>query len=655
MGVVLRTRIASPLSNIGRRLPLILTSAKRRGGVIFLAGDLLLLTSALLIAIALRFDGAIPRGVLGQLPLVIALSLCTKVAVFGAQRLYSLSWSHVGLEDMVAVFRGVTLGSAVFSAVVFALRYTQFLAGFPRSVLLIDYIITLLAIGALRLGLRIYECVTHPYRRPGRAALIVGAGPAGEQIARSLRYQPGSGYVPVGFISDDAAKHGKVIHGLPVLGDWRSLSDLVRRHHVEAVLIAMQSGTSRGIRNIVSAARQAGVADIRVLPGIDRIVGGEVSFADLREVQPADLLGREPVRIDTAGIADWFRHRTVLVTGAGGSIGSELCRQIARFSPRQLVLLDCGETELFHVEQEMHRLGQRSAAVLADVRDARGIRDVFRRIRPQVVFHAAAYKHVGLMERHAQHAASVNIVGTEVIATAAAEAGVEKFVLISTDKAVNPTSVMGASKRVAEQICLALNARGPTRYVAVRFGNVLGSRGSVVPLFQDKIRRGEPLTIRGANSRRYFMSVSEAVLLVLQAGAAGKGGEIFVLDMGEPVQIADLARDMIRLSGLEPDIDVPIVFTHPEPGEKDHEDLLAAEEGTAATQYDRIFVAPGAVSVPAEALFARLAALRGMIEDRDLEGIIGTLGALVPTYRPSALVAVGAMPAPPEMQVAANS
>ena len=652
MGVVLRTRIASPLSNIGRRLPLILTSAAR---VVFLAGDLVLVTSALVVATALRFDGAIPHAVLGQLPLVIALSLCTKVAVFGAQRLYSLSWSHVGLEDMVAVFRGVTLGSAVFSAVVFALRYTQFLAGFPRSVLLIDYIITLLAIGALRLGLRIYECVTHPYRRPGRAALIVGAGPAGEQIARSLRYQPGSGYVPVGFISDDAAKHGKVIHGLPVLGDWRSLSDLVRRHHVEAVLIAMQSGTSRGIRNIVSAARQAGVADIRVLPGIDRIVGGEVSFADLREVQPADLLGREPVRIDTAGIADWFRHRTVLVTGAGGSIGSELCRQIARFSPRQLVLLDCGETELFHVEQEMQRLGQRSAAVLADVRDARGIRDVFRRIRPQVVFHAAAYKHVGLMERHAQQAASVNIVGTEVIATAAAEAGVEKFVLISTDKAVNPTSVMGASKRVAEQICLALNARGPTRYVAVRFGNVLGSRGSVVPLFQDKIRRGEPLTIRGANSRRYFMSVSEAVLLVLQAGAAGKGGEIFVLDMGEPVHIADLARDMIRLSGLEPDIDVPIVFTHPEPGEKDHEDLLAAEEGTAATQYDRIFVAPGAVSVPAEALFARLAALRGMIEDRDLEGIIGTLGALVPTYRPSALVAVGAMPAPPEMQVAASS
>jgi FlaA1/EpsC-like NDP-sugar epimerase len=638
MGGRLRAAIASLAPAAGRRSLRLRATGARRRVILFLAGDLALLASTLAIAAALRFDGAIPRPTVAQLPLAIGLSVCAKVAVFATQRLYALSWSHVGLEDMVAVFRSVTLGSGLFSVAVLALRRTPALAGFPSSVLLIDYVISLLAVGGLRLGARILEHITHPYRRPGRAALIVGAGPAGEQIARSLRFEPASGYVPVGYISDDRAKWGTVIHGLPVLGDWQRLPQLVRRHRIEAVLIAMQSGTSRRIRNIVSAARQAGVAEIRVLPGFERIVGGEVRFADLREVQPADLLGREPVHIDTERIGDWFRHRVVLVTGAGGSIGSELCRQIARFGPRQLALLDCGETELFNIEQEMKRLGQRSVALLADVRDVDGIRDVFQRVRPHVVFHAAAYKHVGLMERHAQHAASVNIVGTHVVAAAAAGAGVEKFVLISTDKAVNPTSVMGASKRVAEQICLALNARGPTRYVAVRFGNVLGSRGSVVPLFQDKIRRGEPLTIRGASSRRYFMSVSEAVLLVLQAAAVGDGGEIFVLDMGQPVYIADLARSMIRLSGLEPDVDVPIVFTDPEPGEKDHEDLLAAEEGTTATRHERIFVASGTMSVSAEALLARLTELKALVEERDRGGIIEMLRVLVPTYRPSELV-----------------
>jgi FlaA1/EpsC-like NDP-sugar epimerase len=604
----------------------------------FLLGDGALLTLSLIVAALLPFDGAIPPDVARRLPIAIAISLLTKITTFVTQGLYSLSWEQVGLEDMVTVFRCVTLGSAVFWLFVLGLEPTPLLAGLPRSVLLIDYILTVSAVGALRIGQRLHQHLTHPYQNGGRRALIVGAGVAGEQLARSLRYTPGSGYAPVGFIDDHRRKWGTVIHGLRVLGGRERMSKIIAERNVEAILIALSSGTSSLLRTIISSAHQAGVREIRIVPSLDGNLNGHVSFTDLREVQPGDLLGREVVRIDTTAIERWTRGRTVLVTGAAGSIGSELCRQIVRFRPQELVLVECNETGLFYIEQEMHRLGQRTTSLLVDIRDAGRMREAFRTVRPHVVFHTAAYKHVGLMERQPEQAVAVNILGTRVVAEAAAEAGVERFVLISTDKAVNPTSVMGATKRVAEQVCLALNGRGPTRYLAVRFGNVLGSRGSVVPVFQDKIRRGEPVTIRGPNMRRYFMAVSEAVLLVLQAVVAGEGGEIFVLDMGEPVHIVSLARELIRLSGLEPDKDVPIVFADPEPGEKEHEDLLAAEEGTNATRHERIFAARGAPNVPADALFAHIGTLEEMIERNNLGGILDVLQTIVPTYQPSEFV-----------------
>ena len=603
--------------------------------VFFLLGDSVLLALSLVTAALLRFDGVIRPDVARQLPVAIGISLIAKITIFAVQGLYSLSWSQVGLEEMVVVFRGVTLGSIVFWLFAFLLKETRFLGGFPRSVLLLDYIITLHAVGAFRIGPRVYQHITHPYQRGGRSALIVGAGVAGEQLARSLRYTPGAEYAPVGFVDDDPGKLGTVINGLRVLGDRARLSHIVRDHRVEALLIAIPSGTSRAIRGIVSAAREVGVKEIRIIPGLDRILDGHVSFTDLREVQLADLLGREMAVIDTVAIEQWFRDRTVLVTGAGGSIGSELCRQIVRFRPREIALMDCDETGLFNVEHEMQRLGQKARTLLVDVRDPSGVRNAFRDSQPHVVFHAAAYKHVGLMERHPEQAVSTNILGTRVVATVAGEVGVEKFVLISTDKAVNPSSVMGATKRVAEQICLALNGRGATRYLAVRFGNVLGSRGSVIPLFQEKIRRGEALTIRGPNMRRYFMAVSEAVLLVLQAGVTGRGGEIHVLDMGEPVYIIDLARELVRLSGLEPETDVPIVLAEPEPGEKEHEDLLAAEEGTLATQHERIFIARGTPTLSPDALFTHIAAMEEMLKARDLGGLLETLRTLVPTYQAS--------------------
>lgn len=616
------------------------SGVRRARGLLFIMVDGVLLIFSIVASVSLRFDGVIPPQVVSQLPLAMALSLATKLPSFVAHRLHAMSWSQVSIEEMVKVFRAVTIGSLVFGLLVYALRSGGPLAEFPRSVLLLDYVISLFVIGAFRMGRRVYLHIKHNGPTEGKVALIAGAGVAGEQLARSLKQTPNSGYMPVGFVDDNPIKIGTAIHGLPVLGERSRLPSLIRQHRAEAVLIAMPSAPPRVTRNIVTLAREGGVREIRIVPGLDRILNGDLSLADLREVQLPDLLGREVVQIDTAGVQRWLKNRTVLITGAGGSIGGELSLQIARFQPRRVILLDWDESGLFWVDHELKRHGQgdRITTMLADVRDAAKVQELLREVRPQVVFHAAAYKHVGLMERHPEEAIRTNVLGTLSVAQASIDADVEKFILISTDKAVSPTSIMGVTKRVAEQVCLALGNGASTRLLAVRFGNVLGSRGSVVPLFQENIRRGEPLTVRGPNMRRYFMATSEAVLLVLQAGAMGEGGEIFVLDMGEPVRVIDLAKELIRLSGLEPEKDVPIVYADPEPGEKEFEDLLTAEEGTVATRHDRIFVARVSQDMSSESLLARVESLREHTQTHNISAMIQTLKKLVPTYSPSELL-----------------
>lgn len=610
----------------------------RQRTVWFLIGDVALLLLSLAAAAGLRFDGRVPPEILAQLPVVMALSLAIKVPIFFHHGLYRLSWSRVSLDDVLTIIRAVTIGTVAFWAIVFLMK-ESLLVGFPRGILLIDYVLTMYTIGGLRMSSRIYRHLHSALRVPGRRALLIGAGAAGEQLVRALRETPGMTYTPVGFIDDDPVKIGTVLHGLPILGNREQIMRIARERGVEAVLISMPSAPSRVIRRVVALAREAGVKDIRIIPGLDRIVNGQLTFSDLREIHPVDLLGRETVQIDTGDVDRYVRGRRVLVTGAGGSIGSELCRQIVQFGPELVVLLDRDETGLFFIEQEMQRLGQQSAGVVADICDERRVREVCQAHHPQIVFHAAAYKHVGLMERHPADAVMTNAFGTRAVATACLDAGVGQFVLISTDKAVNPTSMMGVSKRIAEMICLALNGRGPTRFAAVRFGNVLGSRGSVIPVFFENIRKGEPIIIRGENMRRYFMAMSEAVLLVLQAGAMSRGGEIFVLDMGEPVRILDLARDLIRLSGLEPERDVPIIVTDPDPGEKEHEDLLTAEEGTVMTQHELVFVARGS-SMDLESLSPKLAELEEAVRQGDNPLVVRLLQDIVPTYRPSQLVQV---------------
>jgi len=606
------------------------TRAKRI--LFFIAFDFVAVMAALFLAFWLRFDGSIPSSYLNQLLLLLGLFALLKLPIFYFQRFYRMSWSYVGLSELITVFKGVIYGSFLLGTVSFLFRETALFLTFPRSILFIDFGITLMLVGGVRLLKRVYLQLR---QKPiaGSPTLIVGAGDAGEQLLRSILKERRPEHLPVGFVDDSPAKQGLMIHGFSVLGPCKALPQLVKRHAIQTILIATPSATSSAIRNMVDRSRKAGVTDIKVLPPLSELFSGRISATQLRQVNLEDLLGRSPVTVDTRVVERFLKGKTVLVTGAAGSIGSELCRQIARFSPAKLFLLDQDETGIFSLERQLnvHFPDLTFAGLMADVRDREKVFAVIARHRPQVLFHAAAYKHVGLMERFPEEAVKNNVLGTKVVAEAAIECGVKKFVLISTDKAVNPTSVMGASKRLCEILILALNQRQVTQFSAVRFGNVLGSRGSVVPIFEEQIKKRGPVTITHPDMRRYFMITSEAVLLVLQAAAMGQGGEVFVLDMGKPVKILDLARELIQLHGFEPDKDIPIVFTQPVPGEKLTESLLTSEEGTKATQHQRIFQAHLNAQIPERQLWEAIETFESgrIVSSRD---VLAWLKTLVPEY-----------------------
>jgi len=610
-------------------------SSPWKRGVLLGLGDALLLALALSLAFLIRFEGKIPSTHLSNLGFIIIVALALKLPIFYLFRLYRMSWAYVSFHELLDVFKAVTLSSVALGT--FFFLWGGSVTILPRSVLMLDYLLTLFLIGGFRSAKRIYQGWRGGFSPEGRRVLIVGAGDAGEQIVRAMLSERRSQYFPVGFVDDDPAKQGITIHSVRVLGTRQEIPQLVQQHEVEELLIAMPSVSSKVIRETVEIGRRAGLKDIKILPGFHELVTGRVGLTDIRSLQLEDLLGREPVRLDMREIEAYLKDKTVLVTGAAGSIGSELCRQIVKFHPQLLVALDQDESGLFAIHHELSQRfpNTKLASVIANIRDTCKIEQIFEYYRPHVVFHAAAYKHVPLMEAHPDEAVKNNIFGTLILAEAAQRTHVEKFVLISTDKAVNPTSVMGATKRVAEIILQAMNGQGPTKFVSVRFGNVLGSRGSVIPIFQEQIKRGGPVTVTHEEMKRYFMVTSEAVLLVLQAGALGQGGEVFVLDMGEPVRIVDLAREMIRLSGYEPDRDIPIVFIGPRPGEKFFEELLTAEEGTVATKHEKIFVARTSVPSSPKQLWQQLHKLKGLAERGAHAEIIQTLQQIVPTYKPT--------------------
>lgn len=600
--------------------------------IVFLS-DLIMISLALCLAFLLRFDFSIPTNELELFKDCLLVVLVVKPLVFIAIGFYNSMWRYASLQDGIEIFKGVTFSSILAVAAIFFMR--QF-TPLPRSIFLLDWILLFALIAASRLVWRIYResyIVSHSCEGP--RTLIIGAGEAGSLLLKEIRRHPHTSYNVIGFIDDDLEKRGMKLHGIPVLGTTRNLNSLIRLNEIEDVIIAMPSADGKVIRNIVDLCRNANVT-FRTLPSIGDMIDGKVTVSQLKKVEIEDLLGRDPVRLDEQAISSYLTGKKVLVSGAGGSIGSEICRQVARFKPAKLVLLEAGETPLYEIEKELC-LGfpeLRIVPVIADVRNRDRVEAVFDEFGPDVVFHAAAYKHVPMMEYNPCEAITNNCGGTRVLADAAHHFGVRNFVMISTDKAVNPTNVMGASKRAAEIYVQSLAVASRTCFTTVRFGNVLGSNGSVIPLFKEQIRNGGPITVTDKRIIRYFMTIPEASQLVLQAGCLGAGGDIFVLDMGEPVRIVDLAEELIRLSGLTPYEDIDIVFTGLRPGEKLFEELLIDGEGIKPTRHDKIRVlAP--VELDRQQVVLTMDKMLKAAAEHDIPSLIMLLKEMVPEFRPS--------------------
>lgn len=621
------------VERIRQNIQYILTERLIPRQLVLVLADAVFVNVAFVVAIMLRFDFRLPAAMMAKYVDLAAALTAAYIVVYGLFGLYSSLWHYAGASELIRVTLAVTVAGVASFAVVAAYA----VVGFPRSILILAWLLNILFAGGIRMSYRVGRRLHFGVRQlavrtafsgsakrseadeetsasaedvkgnddgsgkrngngNGKAvlkkALIVGAGDAGDMVARELSKHPEMGRYPIGFVDDSPEKQHMRLHGIPVLGTRHDIPRLVATHGVSEIVIAIPSGNRQTIREIVDICRST-KAELRILPGVYELIGGHVTVNQIREVRIEDLLGREPVRVDVTEIASYLRGERVLVTGAGGSIGSELCRQIARFEPAQLLLLGHGENSIYniHLELKEKHPNLNLVPIIADIQDEKRIDAVFKLYKPSVVFHAAAHKHVPLMEANPGEAIKNNVFGTKNVAEAADKYGAKRFVLISTDKAVNPTSVMGATKRLAELIIQSLSRQSKTKYVAVRFGNVLGSRGSVVPLFQRQIARGGPVTVTHPDMKRYFMTIPEAVQLVIQAGAMGKGGEVFVLDMGEPVRIVDLAYDMIRLSGFRPNVDIAVEFIGVRPGEKLFEELLTAEEGTEATKHERIYTA----------------------------------------------------------------
>jgi FlaA1/EpsC-like NDP-sugar epimerase len=550
-------------------------------------------------------------------------------ATFWYFGLYRGIWRYASIPDLVRIVKAVAIGIVIAGGVSFALTR---LVNVPRSVFVLDGVLLILLLGGPRL---IYRWVKdrHLYVTEGQRALIVGAGQAGEMLVRDLLRNPESPYRPVVFVDDNPSKVGRELHGLPVRGPCDDIPALAEQFDTDLILIALPSAESRELRRIVEICEKTGLP-FRTLPKFQDLVSGKVGIKELREVTIDDLLGREAVRLDWQAIAQGMRGQVVMVTGAGGSIGSELCRQIARLEPTKLILFEHSEFNLYSVEQELRREHPALplVCVLGDVCDPVEVESVLGTHMPQIVFHAAAYKHVPMLEGQVRAAVVNNVLGTRVVAEAADRHGCGIFVLISSDKAVNPANVMGATKRVAEMICENLATRLRTRFITVRFGNVLGSSGSVVPLFREQIAHGGPVTVTHPDVMRYFMTIPEACQLILQAGVVGKGGEIFVLDMGEPVKIAYLAEQLIRLSGKRPGDDIEIVYTGLRPGEKLFEELFHDRENLAPTGHPKLLLAHPR-RVDAEQLADALQTMTRLSQTSEEDKLREVLGRLVPELK----------------------
>ncbi len=599
---------------------------------ILIIPDIILVNISLLAAYWLRFEfswASIPKHFTENILHLVLIATVVKVVCFLVFKLYDSLWKYAGTHELISVSLAAAISNIIMLGYVFIAQVRV-----PRSIFAITLFIDIILIGGIRMGYRVIRRIIKGEvikLKDRKRVLIIGGGDAGAIIIKEMLAHSELKSKPVAIIDDDAEKIGRKINGVPIIGNRDKIIETVSKKSVDEIIIAIHSASRKDISEIYNLCAEADVK-VKILPSVSQLIDETVVMQKVRDVDIEDLLGRDPVKLDLEEISSYLKEKVVLVTGGGGSIGSELCRQIASYGPAQLVLLDNYENNLYDIQNELLHAypGLRLSAVIANIREKSRMENVFAQYMPEVVFHAAAHKHVPLMEANPTEAIKNNVFGTLNVAECADKYRAKKFVLISTDKAVNPTNIMGATKRIAELVIQAMGRHSKTEFAAVRFGNVLGSNGSVIPLFRKQIEQGGPVTVTHPEVIRYFMTIPEAVQLVIQAGAMAKNGDIFVLDMGQPVKICDLARKLIKLSGFEPDEDIKIEFTGLRPGEKLYEELLMAEEGLMATRNDKIFIAHP-VSTDLAVLKRELEILKEITQSSS-EDISEYIKSIVPTY-----------------------
>jgi len=616
--------------------------------------DLAAFGLCLLVAYIIRFEGTddFPRYYLRQFLLVLPYVLILRLFLFHLFGVYQLVWQYITPRDLPRIVGAMVAGSGVLALVrlflgpvrdAFHIQLNTGLGAIPFGVLLIELVITTSAVVGMRLLRRIMSehGKTLHLQKAGQGsggaekqrALLIGAGSAGLMVAREVQENPAVGFEVVGFLDDDPDKQRARIFGHRVLGSTHELAQVARDQEATLAVISMASVGANVVRRIVDLAEAADL-EVKTIPGLYEILSGKVNISELRDVALEDLLGREPVKLEEDQIREFLRGKVVLVSGAGGSIGSEICRQVCRYQPKLLVLLDQAENPLFHIHRELTASYPEVPLqnVVGSVANRDRMEYAMREVKPDVVFHAAAHKHVPLMEQNPGEAIRNNVMGSRIMAETAQEVGADAFVMISTDKAVNPSSVMGASKRAAEMFVQALGAHSETRFITVRFGNVLGSQGSVVPIFKEQIARGGPVTVTHPDMKRYFMTIPEASQLVLQAATMGTGGEIFILDMGEPVLITNLAKDLIRLSRADQKATIEVVYTGIRPGEKLYEEINLGEENAAKTRHPRIWIGKGRVT-DLDTMRRQVDTLFHLVEQGKVDASLQGLYALIPEFK----------------------